>query len=117
MKIVHAIAVSLFVLSLLIKIWMIVTDRKGLLEWYRGNLKFMDMGLTVAFLATGLYLWSEWNFLFSLSWFTTKFIAIMIGIPLGIVALRKESKPLSIAAGVLFVYILWISFEKNPIFF
>ena len=115
-KLVHALSVLLFLASFLVKTTLLVSGNRGMLEWYTRSFRFVDMGLSLLFLGTGIYLWSQWDFLFSITWFSTKFILILIAIPVGIIALRRESKALGILASLLFIYITIISYSKTNLF-
>lgn len=104
----HVLVVTLFLLFLLFKTILLLANKKELLTKVRTKFKIVDPILGVLMLATGAYLLSLYgadapNYLW------VKLIVVLIIIPIGIVAFKKENKAMAIISLLLTLYIYGVS--------
>jgi cytochrome c553 len=114
----HVLVVTLFLLFLLFKTVLLLVNKKELLAKVRTKLKMVDPILGVLMLATGGYLLSLYGSA-APAYLWVKLVIVLIIIPIGIVAFKKENKVMAIIALVLTFYIYGASevgsltFSKN----
>jgi len=100
----HVLVVTLFLLFLVFKTVLLLVDKKELLTKVRTKLKMVDPILGVLMLATGGYLLSLYGSS-APTYLWVKLIIVLIIIPIGIVAFKKENKAMAIIALLLTFYI------------
>jgi len=100
----HVTVVTLFLLFLLFKTVLLLANKKDLLTKVRTKLKMVDPILGVLMLATGGYLLSLYGSS-APTYLWVKLIIVLIIIPIGIVAFKKESKAMAIITLLLTFYI------------
>jgi len=100
----HVTVVTLFLLFLLFKTVLLLANKKELLSKVRTKLKMVDPILGVLMLATGGYLLSLYGSS-APTYLWVKLIIVLIIIPIGIVAFKKESKAMAIITLLLTFYI------------
>jgi mono/diheme cytochrome c family protein len=110
----HETLISLYVLIIAIKTVLLLANKTEALGNFRKKTRVIgEMVLPTLFLVTGLYLaytanvWTE-------TWFLIKFSLIIVSIVTGLIAFRKNSKILAILTFLIFLYIILISYRKNP---
>ena len=111
--IIHITTVSLFLLSLLVKISLVIIAKYGLLEWYTRTFRITDMLLSLVFLGTGIFLWNRWNFSLEPTWFRIKLLLVVAAIPLGIIGIKKQSRLASLLTAGMFLYVFVLSLKRN----
>ncbi|WP_375580037.1 cytochrome c [Marivirga tractuosa] len=100
----HVLVVTLFLLFLLFKTVLLLINKKELLTKVRTKLKMVDPILGVLMLATGGYLLSLYGSS-APTYLWVKLVLVLIIIPIGIVAFKKENKAMAIIALLLTFYI------------
>lgn len=103
----HVLVVTLFLLFLLFKTVLLLINKKELLAKVR-KFKMIDPILGVIMLATGGYLLSLYGSA-APTYLWVKLIIVLIIIPIGIVAFKKENKAMAIIALLLTFYIYGVS--------
>lgn len=109
----HTLLVTLFLLSSIVKTFILLADKKEMLANYRKKLLMPEMILAILFLATGLYMWSMLGWANVAGWFHLKITIVVIAIPLGIVGFRKQNKILSSLSTLMFLYVFLLAFTKH----
>lgn len=100
----HVTVVTLFLLFLLFKTVLLLINKKELLTKVRTKLKMVDPILGVLMLATGGYLLSLYGSA-APTYLWVKLIVVLIIIPIGIVAFKKENKAMAVITLLLTFYI------------
>ena len=108
----HKTVVLAFILLLLFKTILLLTNKVELLTKVRAKTKVMDMVLGTLLLATGVYL------LVILpegmpSYLIVKLALVFIAIPLGIIGIAKQKKPLAILSIFLFIYVFGVAQTRS----
>lgn len=109
----HTLLVTLFLLSSLVKTFILLANKTTMLDTYRRKLMIPEMVLATLFLATGLYMWHIIGWASIGGWFHLKITLVLIAIPLGIVGFRKQNKILSSLSTLMFLYVFFLAFAKN----
>lgn len=104
----HVLVVTLFVLFLLFKTILLFANKITLLTRVRTKFKMADPILGVLMLATGGYLLSLYG-ADAPTYLWVKLIIVLIIIPIGIVAFKKENKIMALIALLLTFYIYGVS--------
>jgi mono/diheme cytochrome c family protein len=99
----HVLVVTLFLLFLLFKTILLLANKKELLATVR-KYKIVDPILGVLMLATGGYLLSLYGS-DAPTYLWVKLVIVLIIIPIGIVAFKKENKAMAVIAVLLTLYI------------
>ncbi|WMN12488.1 cytochrome c [Marivirga salinae] len=100
----HVLVVTLFLLFLLFKTVLLLVNKKEFLTKIRTKLKMVDPILGVLMLATGGYLLSLYGSA-APTYLWVKLVLVLIIIPIGIVAFKKENKAMAVIALLLTFYI------------
>ena len=103
----HVTIVTLFLVFLLFKTVLLLANKKELLARVR-KLKMIDPILGTLMLITGGYLLSLYG-LNAPAYLWVKLIIVLLVVPLGIIAFKKENKLLAIVALLLTFYIYGVS--------
>lgn len=97
----HKLVVTIFLIHYVIKLLLLLTDKKELLEKYTKATKIAEMVVSVLFLVTGVGLLfsaaPKDNYLFLI----LKLVAVFISIPIAIVGFKKGNKGLALLSVVL----------------
>ncbi len=104
----HVLVVTLFLLFLLFKTILLIANKTQLLVKVRTKLKMVDPILGVLILATGGYLLSLYGS-DTPFYLWVKLVLVLIVIPIGIVAFKKENKVMALVALLLTFYIYGVS--------
>jgi mono/diheme cytochrome c family protein len=99
----HVLVVTLFLLFLLFKTILLLANKNELLAKVR-KLKMIDPILGVLMLATGGYLLSLYGAA-APTYLWVKLVIVLLIIPIGIIAFKKENKAMAIVAVLLTLYI------------
>ncbi len=110
----HKLVVLLFVLIYLIKTVLLLLNRNENLQSFTRKIKIPEMIISTLFLLTGIYL--AINTGDKGTWLWVKIAAIVVVIPLAIVAFKKSNKMLALLSFIILVYIYGISETKSPNF-
>lgn len=110
----HKLVVTLFLLIYLIKTILLVLNKKEALETFRKKTKLIEIIVSVLFLITGIVLAINSTDLGS--WFWCKIVAIILSVPLAVVALKKQRPLLAIFSVILIIYAYGVSETRSPIF-
>jgi mono/diheme cytochrome c family protein len=99
----HTLVVTLFLIHYVIKLLLLLTDKKDTLENYTKKTKIAEMVISVLFLVTGVGLLfsaaPKDNYLFLI----LKLVLVFISIPLAIVGFKKGNKGLALLSVVFIV--------------
>ena len=109
----HQGIIYLFLTLLIIKVVLLFVNIKAL-RTVRNKTKVVEMILGTAILVTGLLLMHQRGWMFQ-NWITVKLIIFILGIPLAIMAMRKENKGLALVALSLFVFAYLLGTYQNRI--
>lgn len=114
----HVTVVILFLILLLLKTILLLANSHGTLKKLRDKTKVLDMVFGTLILITGAYLIYATRFE---TYLLVKIVITLIGIPLGIIAFKKESKVVAVLALFAFVYVYGVAetdswkFKQDPI--
>lgn len=97
----HTLVVILFLLMFGYKTFLLLTNQSAKLELVRNKTKILEMIFGTLILATGGYLLSQQPSIES--WLIAKFALFIVGIPLGIIGLKKSNKALALVAFLAFI--------------
>jgi uncharacterized membrane protein SirB2 len=79
---------------------------------------WVEMVFPLLFIATGIYnLVKIGGFGNIGTWFHIKLTLVLLSIPVGIIGMKKENKPLVILSILILVYVYLIAWTKNPMIF
>ena len=106
MRHLHVTAVLLLLLFLLFKTILLITNKTVLLNKIRATTKVVDILLGIVALGTGVYLLTLKTSVEFYIW--VKIILVLVAIPLGIVGLKRQKKPLAILSVLLIVYVFGV---------
>lgn len=101
----HTTVVILFLVLLVIKTILLFAN-KAALEKLRSKTKVLDMILGTLILLTGGYLLTIFG---TETYLIVKIVVTLAAIPLGIIAFKKENKPMALLALFLFVYVYGVA--------
>jgi len=110
----HKLVVLLFVLIYLIKTVLLLLNRNESLQSFTRKIKIPEMIISTLFLLTGIYL--AINTGDKGTWLWVKIAAIVVVIPLAIIAFKKSNKMLALLSFIILVYIYGISETKSANF-
>ena len=113
----HTLLVSIFLLSYLIKTFLLVSGKHDTFLRYRRRFLMPEMIITILFLLTGVYMWWYIGFGNIAGWFHLKLSLVLFGIAFGIIGFRRENKVLAVLSTLIFLYIFIMAFTKNPLLF
>jgi mono/diheme cytochrome c family protein len=110
----HELLVTLYVLLFTIKLVLMLLNNDMALVNFRKRTKVIgEMILPTLFLISGAYLatvahsWGD-------TWFLLKFALIIVTVLTGIFTFKNNSKILGIFTFLIFIYIILLSYRKNP---
>jgi uncharacterized membrane protein SirB2 len=110
----HELLISLYVLVFAIKLVMLLMNRAESLANFRKKTRVIgEMVLPTLFLLTGLIL-AYWSNVWSEAWFLIKIVLLIVSVFAGIIAFRKSSKALAVITFLIFIYIIVMSYRKDP---
>lgn len=112
----HTLVVVLFLLSILVKTVLLLSNKKELFQKVRKKTLVPEMIIDTLMVVTGVYLAFNSGLVQVGNWFWIKLIAVIAAIPVSIIAFRKESKPLAILGLLLVLYAYGISETKSASF-
>lgn len=107
----HTTVVLLFLLFYFVKTILLVINSNKLLETIRARTKVLDSVLGGLILLTGGYLLFKGGH--PATWLIVKFVVVLILIPAGILALRKNNKILAVLVLFGFLYIYRVSETRS----
>lgn len=110
---VHSISASLFLLDYIIKTVLLLGNKTAGLERYKKVSKVPSMIISTAFLATGIYLIAQIGFGKIGGWFHLKLTLVVVGLVLGIIGFKRNSKWMAIVSMVMFLYVYGLSETKD----
>jgi len=106
--------VPLFLLLFTARVVLLVVNQHNLLATLNGKVKWVRIGLETLMLLTGLYLivsapegLATYNVL--------KYIVLLAGIVVGVIAFKKKNKVLAVFALALMLYIYPLSLTRSPL--
>lgn len=108
----HNLVVTLFLIIYLIKTALLFLNRNESLQSFTRKIKVPEMIISTLFLLTGIYL--AINTGNKDSWLWVKIAAIIVVIPLAIVAFKKSNKLMALLSFLILIYIYGISETKSP---
>lgn len=97
----HQLFVLLFLLHYVLKLVLLLTNRKDALERYSKTMRIPEMILSIGFLVTGGWMLIQGSVFGSLM--IIKLICVFASIPLAVIGFKKGNKPLAFAAVALIV--------------
>ncbi|MFD2246413.1 SirB2 family protein [Pontibacter ruber] len=109
----HVLVLVLFLLLFTVKVVLLLLNKRDALAKVRTKTKVADVILGVLILITGG--WLVLNYTGGLpSWLIVKIVLVLAAIPLGIIGLKRENKPLAVLALFLFLYVYGVA-ETNSL--
>ncbi|MCF8285120.1 MAG: SirB2 family protein [Sphingobacteriales bacterium] len=111
-KNIHIASAGLFLLDYVIKTILLLIGSSSL-EKYKKVTKVPSMVISTAFLVTGIYLIAKIGMGNVGGWFHLKVTLTVVGVVLGIIGFKKNSKVLAIISTILFLYIYGLSETKD----
>lgn len=108
----HTLLVTLFVLSFLIKTYLLLTNKQASLANYRKKMLVPEMIISVLFLIVGIWMMVLARYYVEFNWFWIKLILVLATIPLGIVAFKRNNKALALLTLLIFLFILIYAFIR-----
>ncbi|MCS6905060.1 MAG: cytochrome c [Bacteroidia bacterium] len=108
----HHFTVVIYILLLLAKVILLLANQKNLLITFSGKTRVIHIGMVTLMLITGIYL-AYRSPVGTADFSIVKYIALLLGIVLGIIGIKKLSRSLAIAAILLFGYAYGISMTNN----
>ncbi len=112
-KTIHYVFASLFLLDFLVKTILLLWNKSAQLEKYKKIGRIPGMIISTAFLLSGIYLVANIGMGNIGGWFHLKLLLVIVGIALGIIAFKKNSKMLAVITSFLFLYVFAISESKD----
>lgn len=109
----HTLAVVIFLLLYLVKTFFLLAGKKELLEKFRKKTMVVEMIFSTVFLLTGIYLALNSGQISEGNWFWVKIALIVLIIPIGVIAFKKENKMLAVLGLLLIIYVYGISETKS----
>lgn len=107
----HVAAVTLFLILLIFKTFLLLINKKEFLAQIRDRSKAIDLVLGISILISGAYLLI---IIGSISiYIIAKIVLVLIAIPLGIFGLKKDNKILATLSVLIFIYVYAIAETKN----
>ncbi len=97
----HKLVVTLFLLIYLIKTILLLLNKNETLQSFIKKTRIAEMIISVAFLATGIYLANNSGNIGQLFWI--KIICVAASIPIAVVAFKKSKKALAVLALLLII--------------
>src|SRR5690349_312304 len=107
----HVLVVILFLIMFIIKAFLLFTNKTQALENIKRKTKVLDMIFGTLILVTGGYLLFQYNGI--PTWLIIKVVLVLAGIPLAIIGLRKQNKPLVALALIIFIYVYGVAETKS----
>ena len=111
-KTIHIASAGLFLLDYVIKTILLLIGSSAL-EGYKKVTKVPSMIISTVFLATGIYLIAKIGMGNIGGWFHLKVTLVVIGIVLGVIGFKKNSKALAVISTVMFLYVYGVSETKD----
>ncbi|HYD90584.1 MAG TPA: SirB2 family protein [Flavobacterium sp.] len=112
----HTLLVTLFLISAIVKTVLLLNGSVHTLERYRKRFLMPEMLIAILFLATGLLMWYNMDFVSLGGWIHLKLALIVIAIPLGIIGFKKNNVVLSVISTLLFIAVFTLAFIREKIF-
>lgn len=109
----HEGIIYLFLIWLIFKILFLLVNQKRFSS-FRDKTRFVEIILGPMILASGLWLWREYQWT-AFNWLTIKIILFIIAIPLTIISFKKENKVLAVVALLLFIAAYLLAQYKTKI--
>src|SRR4051812_2143007 len=103
----HLTVIVIFLLSFSFKTFLLFSGKLPLLDKVRAKTKILEMVLGTLILLTGIYLLVITKN--SQTYMIVKIILVLAAIPLGIIGLKKNSKPMTLISLVVFLYVFAIA--------
>lgn len=112
----HLTVVTLFIIFLLLKTFLLITNKKAILQKIQAQSGAIEIILAILIIATGVYLFITVGN--SELYLLAKITLVIFAIPMGIVSMKRENKILAILSLSILIYIYGISgtntlFMKN----
>lgn len=114
--IIHIISISIFLGLLIFQTILLLANKTESLESLKSKTKVPNMINSSVFLITGIYLISQIGMANVGGWFHLKLTLVFIGIPLGIIAIKKNKKALAVLTCLIYLYVYGISETKSATF-
>ena len=115
---IHIVVTTLYLLNYLIKSGLFLLGNRDTFRIYRKRTMWVEMVFPLLFIGTGIYnLVKVGGFGNVGTWFHIKLTLVLLSIPIGIIGMEKENKPLVILSILILVYVYLIAWTKNPMIF
>lgn len=110
----HVLLVVLYIVFFLIKVILLMLPKKEPLRNFRHKTRWIEITLSVLFVATGIFLWINTGL--TGVWLYVKIGVLILIIVAGIFAFKRESKILGIFSFIALLYVYGLSETKSPTF-
>ncbi len=112
----HWLFIALFLLSYLIKAVLFLTNNSQY-PTFRKKTIIPESIVSAGFLITGIVLLANIGFASLGGWFHLKLTLVVLGIPIGIIGFKKNSKLLVLLSLLMFLYVFGLALTKHPSLF
>ncbi len=107
----HTLVVILFLIMFGYKTFLLLTNQNAKLEVVRNKTKILEMVFGTLILCTGGYLLSQQPVIET--WLIVKFALFMVGIPLGIIGIKRSKKALALISLLIFILVYGLAEMKG----
>ena len=105
---IHIVVTTLYLLNYLIKSGLFLLGNRDTFRIYRKRTMWVEMVFPLVKVG---------GFGNVGTWFHIKLTLVLLSIPIGIIGMKKEKKPLVILSILILVYVYLIAWTKNPMIF
>lgn len=109
----HKLSVVLFLIYLLVRTVLLLTNKTDMLQKLTKKLRIPDMVVSTLFLVTGIYLAFQTSSISYGNWFWIKLVLVFAAIPLAIIGFKKQRKVLALLSLVLVLGAYGVSETKS----
>lgn len=110
----HIFIVSLYLLNYTVKSLLFLFGNRETFRTYRKRTLWVEMVFPLLFIATGVYnLINMGGFGVVGGWFHLKLTLVLLSIPIGIIGMKREKKPLVILSLLILLYVYVLAWTKK----
>lgn len=115
---IHIVIATLYFLNYSVKAGLFLFGNRETFRTYRVKTIWVEMVFPLLFIATGIYNLVRMGGFGSVGgWFHIKLTLVLLSIPLGVIGMKKEKKPLVLLSLIMLVYVYILAWTKNPLLF
>lgn len=115
---IHIVVTSLYLLNYTIKSGLFLFGNNETFRTYRVKTMWIENVFPILFIATGIYNLNRMGgFFYAGEWFYYKLTLVLLSIPVGIIGMKKEKKPLVVLSLIMLIYVYLLAWFKNQVIF